>query len=163
MKLIRFILISIIVCGLIISGITSLLPSTVIVSRAREMKMSDSSFDYYVKQIEHWPIWMEDVKSLNKTAKNNYTVGSQLIQVDSIGDHFIKVKWVAKDQAPFYVQIEKVPLNDGLSVIHWSFEQHLPWYPWEKLQSLLNEKIIGYKMESELEHLSKTIQSPITQ
>ena len=33
------------------------------------------------------------------------------------------------------------------------FEQKVKWYPWEKFQTLLNEKVLGYKMELELANL----------
>jgi thiamine kinase-like enzyme len=161
MKLIRFAIISIIVCGLVILGITSLLPNTVIVSRAREMSIADSAFDFYVKDVAHWSNWMDDLKQMNKKNDSVFVVGTQTIEVVQQQANHVMVKWTAQDQPSFIVQIEKVPLKDGLSVIHWSFEQKLHWYPWEKLQSLLNEKIIGYKMEVDLEHLQEKLQQPI--
>lgn len=161
MKLIRFAFISIIVCGLVILGITSLLPNKVIVSRAREMSITDTAFDYYVKDIAHWTNWMEDLKQMNKKNDSVFVVGTQTIELVGQQANHVMVKWTAQDQPSFAVQIEKVPLKDGLSVIHWSFEQKLHWYPWEKLQSLLNEKIIGYKMEVDLEHLQEKLQQPI--
>jgi hypothetical protein len=44
-------------------------------------------------------------------------------------------------------------------VIHWSFEQNVKWYPWEKFQTLLNDKLLGAKMEVELQHLQEAINS----
>jgi thiamine kinase-like enzyme len=161
MKLIRFAIISIIVCGLVILGITSLLPNTVIVSRAREMSIADSAFDFYVKDVAHWSNWMDDLKQMNKKNDSVFVVGTQTIELVEQQANHVMVKWTAQEQPSFTVQIEKVPLKDGLSVIHWSFEQKLHWYPWEKLQSLLNEKIIGYKMEVDLEHLQEKLQQPI--
>ena len=48
-------------------------------------------------------------------------------------------------------------LKKGEYVIHWSFEQHVNWYPWEKFQTLLNEKLLGAKMEIELANLKEAI------
>jgi len=42
-------------------------------------------------------------------------------------------------------------------VIHWTFEQKVKWYPWEKFQTLLNEKLLGSKMEMELQNLQTAI------
>ena len=42
-------------------------------------------------------------------------------------------------------------------MIHWTFEQHVRWYPWEKFQTLLNEKLLGTKMEMELQNLQGVI------
>jgi hypothetical protein len=33
------------------------------------------------------------------------------------------------------------------------------WYPWEKFQTLLNDKLLGAKMEIELQHLQEAINS----
>jgi thiamine kinase-like enzyme len=104
---------------------------------------------------------MDDLKQMNKKNDSVFVVGTQTIEVVQQQANHVMVKWTAQDQPSFIVQIEKVPLKDGLSVIHWSFEQKLHWYPWEKLQSLLNEKIIGYKMEVDLEHLQEKLQQPI--
>ena len=158
MKLIRFIIISIIICSLVVLGITSLLPNKVIVSRARELTISDPVFNYYVKDVAHWSDWMEDLRQLKKNNDSVFVVGTQTIRLVAQHANSVIVTWTALEQPPFTVQIEKVPLKEGVSVIHWSFEQQLHWYPWEKLQSLLNEKIIGYKMEMDLEHLQEKLQ-----
>ena len=60
-------------------------------------------------------------------------------------------------QAPYIVKIEWFPLEKGNYVIHWTFEQHVRWYPWEKFQTLLNEKLLGTKMEMELQNLQGVI------
>ena len=81
MKLFRFIVISIIICGLVVLGITSLLPNKVIVSRARELTISDSVFNYYVKDVAHWSDWMEDLKQLKKKNDTVFVIGTQTIQL----------------------------------------------------------------------------------
>jgi hypothetical protein len=53
--------------------------------------------------------------------------------------------------------LEWIPLQKGIFVVHWSFEQHVKWYPWEKFQTLLNEKVLGYKMEMELASLRELL------
>jgi hypothetical protein len=86
-------------------------------------------------------------------------VGTQTIQMLSSTDSTVLLKWEATGQAPYQVQIEWLPLKEGTYVIHWSFEQHVNWYPWEKFQTLLNEKVLGAKMEEELQHLTTCIVS----
>jgi hypothetical protein len=86
-------------------------------------------------------------------------VGTQKIEMLSANDSTVELNWVATGQAPYKVQIEWLPLKEGTYVIHWSFEQHVRWYPWEKFQTLLNEKVLGAKMEEELQHLTACILS----
>ena len=163
MKLIRFAFISVLVIGLLITAISSLFPSVVITSRAVEVNASSAQIQQCVKELSAWKGWMSDWKEQSVTVKDSIAhVGTQTIQLLSSTDSTVVVNWVATGQAPYKVQIEWLPLKEGTYVIHWSFEQHVKWYPWEKFQTLLNEKVLGAKMEEELQHLTACILSDKT-
>jgi hypothetical protein len=160
MKLIRFALISVLLIGLLITAVSSLFPSVVITSRAVEVNATKLQIQHCVSDLAAWKGWMSDWKDQSvvvegRTAK----VGTQSIQMISSTDSTVHLNWVAMGQAPYKVQIEWLPLKEGTYVIHWSFEQHVNWYPWEKFQTLLNEKVLGAKMEEELQHLTACILS----
>ena len=160
MKLIRFALISIVLLGLLITAISSLFPSVVITSRAVEVNASKAQIQHCIQDLSAWKGWMSDWKDQpvliqNKMAK----VGSQTIQIISSTDSTLLLNWVATGQAPYKVLFEWIPLKEGTYVVHWSFEQRVQWYPWEKFQTLLNEKVVGAKMEEELQHLTTCILS----
>ena len=74
----------------------------------------------------------------------------------------VNYEWIATGQRPYLVTFEWTLLKDSTYVIHWSFEQNVKWYPWEKFQTLLNEKVLGAKMEEELQHLTACILSDHT-
>jgi hypothetical protein len=84
-------------------------------------------------------------------------IGTQMIHFESKTDSSVNYQWVATGQAPYLVKIEWFLLEKGNYVIHWTFEQHVSWYPWEKFQTLLNEKLLGSKMETELQNLQGII------
>jgi len=160
MKLIRFALISVLVIGILITAIASLFPSMVITSRAVEVNATKEQIQHCVKDLSAWKGWMSDWKDQTVLVKDSIArVGTQTIQMLSSTDSTILLKWEATGQAPYQVQIEWLPLKEGTYVIHWSFEQHVNWYPWEKFQTLLNEKVLGAKMEEELQHLTACIVS----
>ena len=154
MKLIRFALISFLVISILITAIASLFPSVVITSRAVEVNASKSQIQHCVKDLSAWKGWMSDWQDQSVMVQDSIAqVGSQTIKMLTSTDSTVLLQWVATGQAPYQVQIEWLPLKEGTYVIHWSFEQHVKWYPWEKFQTLLNEKVLGYKMESELANL----------
>lgn len=160
MKLIRFALISVLVIGLLITAISSLFPSVVITSRAVEVNASSAQIQACVKDLSAWKGWMSDWKDQSVVVQNGTVqVGTQTIQMLSSTDSSVLLNWVATGQAPYEVKIEWLPLKEGTHVIHWSFEQHVKWYPWEKFQTLLNEKVLGAKMEEELQHLTACVVS----
>jgi hypothetical protein len=160
MKLIRFALISVFIISLLITAISSLFPSVVITSRAVEVNATNAQIQKCVKDLSAWKGWMSDWKDQSVIVENGIAkVGTQTIKMLSANDSTIVLNWVATGQAPYQVQIEWLPLKEGTYVIHWSFEQHVRWYPWEKFQTLLNEKVLGAKMEEELQHLTTCVLS----
>lgn len=154
MRLIKLLVISLLVLGLLVTAISALFPSTVIVSRAIEVSATPSQIDKYVSNLNQWEFWMSDWKE-NKSVLKDSTmyIGTQTIKLTYKNDTSVTYNWVATGQRPYIVKFEWIPLQTGIYVIHWSFEQHVKWYPWEKFQTLLNEKVLGYKMEMELANL----------
>ena len=154
MRFIKLVIISLIVLASLITGLSALFPSTVIVSRAMEVSALPSQIEKYTSNLKEWKYWMSDLKQ-NKVVWVGDTVkiSTQSINLVSKNENSATFNWVAAGQRPYIVKIEWIPLQKGIYVIHWSFVQHVKWYPWEKFQTLLNEKVLGYKMESELANL----------
>ena len=158
MRLIKLVFISLFFLGTLITAISALFPSTVIVSRAIELNCTPDKISFYTADLKNWSAWMSDWKESKVVVVNNKaSVGSQTIELIDKNDSSVRYNWVATGQAPYLVQFEWIHLKDNAYVIHWTFEQHVSWYPWEKFQTLLNEKVLGSKMEVELANLSNTI------
>lgn len=164
MRLFTLIFISIILLGCLVTSISFLFPSTVIVSRAIEVGASSQQIARYTSDLNQWNKWMSDWKQ-NKAVWKDSTlyIGTQQIQLVEKNDHMVLYHWVAVGQRPYIVKFEWIPLQQGVYVIHWSFEQKVKWYPWEKFQTLLNEKVLGYKMELELANLRNLLLENNTQ
>ena len=158
MRLVKLVFISLFFLSLLITAISALFPSTVIFSRAIELNTTPDKISFYTADLNNWNAWMSDWKESKVLVVNNKaSVGSQTIELLSKNDSSVRYNWVATGQAPYLVQFEWIRLKDDAYVIHWTFEQHVSWYPWEKFQTLLNEKVLGSKMEVELANLSNTI------
>ncbi|MEY4279457.1 MAG: hypothetical protein RL377_1461 [Bacteroidota bacterium] len=154
MRLVKLVIISLLVLAVIVTAISSLFPSTVIVSRAVEMSATAAQIEHYTSDLNQWQYWMSDWKENKATLKDSTVyIGTQTIKLLSRNDSSVTYDWVATGQRPYLVKFEWIPLQKGIYVVHWSFEQHVKWYPWEKFQTLLNEKVLGYKMEMELANL----------
>jgi hypothetical protein len=141
-----------------VTAISLLFPSTVIVSRAIEVKSTSEKIAFYAADLNQWSAWMSDWKQNEVRLQNDTAlIGTQMIHFESKTDSSVNYQWIATGQAPYIVKIEWFPLEKGNYVIHWTFEQHVSWYPWEKFQTLLNEKLLGGKMEMELQNLQGVI------
>lgn len=151
-------MISALLLSVLVTAISLLFPSTVIVSRAIEVKSTSEKIAFYAADLNQWSAWMSDWKQNEVRLQNDTAfIGTQLIHFESKTDTSVNYQWVAKGQAPYVVKIEWFPLEKGNYVIHWTFEQQVSWYPWEKFQTLLNEKLLGGKMEMELQNLQGVI------
>lgn len=154
MKFIKLAFLSTLILSALVTVISLLFPSTVIVSRAIEVKANADKIAFYTADLKQWDKWMSDWKQNQVRLENNTAfIGTQTIQFETKTDNSVNYKWVATGQAPYQVKMEWLPLAQGNYVIHWTFEQHVRWYPWEKFQTLLNEKLLGTKMELELQNL----------
>lgn len=158
MRLVKLVLLSLFFLSLLVTAISALFPSTVIVSRAIELNTTADKISFYTSDLHNWSAWMSDWKESKITIQNNKAVvGTQTVELLDKNDSSVRYNWVASGQKPYLVQFEWIRLKDDAYVIHWTFEQHVSWYPWEKFQTLLNEKVLGSKMEVELANLSNTI------
>ena len=158
MKLIKLAVISALLLSVLVTAISLLFPSTVIVSRAIEVKSTSEKIAFYAADLNQWSAWMSDWKQNEVRLQNDTAfIGTQLIHFESKTDSSVNYQWVATGQAPYVVKIEWFPLEKVNYVIHWTFEQQVSWYPWEKFQTLLNEKLLGGKMEMELQNLQGVI------
>jgi hypothetical protein len=160
MKYIKLIIISFVFLSVLVTGISLLFPSKVIASRAIEVNTSADKIAYFTSDLSHWNQWMSDWKQNKVDLKNNTAyIGTQTVRFLDKTDTKVNYEWIATGQNPYLVTFEWTLLKDSTYVIHWSFEQSVKWYPWEKFQTLLNDKLLGAKMEIELQHLQEAINS----
>jgi hypothetical protein len=160
MKYIKLIIISFVFLSALVTGISLLFPSKVIASRAIEVNTSADKIAYFTSDLSHWNQWMSDWKQNKVELKNNTAyIGTQTVRFLDKTDTKVNYEWIATGQNPYLVTFEWTLLKDSTYVIHWSFEQNVKWYPWEKFQTLLNDKLLGAKMEIELQHLQEAINS----
>ena len=160
MKYIKLIIISVVFLSVLVTGISLLFPSKVIASRAIEINTSADKIAYFTSDLSHWNQWMSDWKQNKVVLKNNTAyIGTQTVRFLDKTDTKVNYEWIATGQNPYLETFEWELLMDNTYVIHWSFEQNVKWYPWEKFQTLLNDKLLGAKMEIELQHLQEAINS----
>ncbi len=160
MRYLKLIIASIFILSLLIIIFSFLFPSKVITSRAVEVNTNAEKIDYYTSDIRHWNEWMSDWKENKLFFENNIAhIGSQSVRLLNKTENKVNFEWIVAGQSPYIVSFEWTLLKQNTYVIHWTFEQNVKWYPWEKFQTLLNEKVLGAKMEIELQHLQETIQS----
>lgn len=159
MKLFKFALISILSLFIVITLIGLLFPSKIIVSRAVDINISKDSIIKYTKDLHGWEKWISSLKGKQIVDKTETKLGSSTIRILSVNDEKINGEWVEKngDKQIFTLSLFSNN-NSPITVVQWQFEQNIKWYPWARFGSMINDKVIGGMMESNLANLKKILE-----
>lgn len=156
MKLARLALISIILLFLLATLIATLLPSTVLVSRAVNINGRKDSLMAYIKDIYHWRYWIEGMQdpSVKIYSGSRADLGTTQVTITGITDSTVISVWQGTSSNPQTATVRIIADSARpVSVVQWQFVQKLKWYPWEKFGSMMNDKIMGTMMEKNLNNL----------
>ena len=152
MRVVKLGIISVVVFFILFTLGGLLLPSHNIVSRAVNIKVKPISILPLVQNKAQWHLWMEgmDSTTLNKR---------QQVQIVSVSDSLVVANW--KTAEANYTTKFRFIYNPGqaVTIVQWQFEQKVAWYPWERLSSLMNDKILGTLMEKNLAKLQLVVEA----
>ena len=161
MKLIKLGLISLIVLGIIVTLIGLLFPSTVLVSRAVDIKAPIDSIKYRVGNMEQWALWIGGMNdsSVKINADTDAQLGNTHVQISQITDSTVVSTWTSLNGEQQLSTIRIIGNNSqDYAVVQWQFVQNIGWYPWDRFGSMMNDKIMGTMMEENLQSLKKSLE-----
>ena len=152
MRVIKLGLISVVVFFVLFTLGGLLLPSHNIVSRAVNIKAKPTSILPLVQNKTQWHLWIEgmDNATLNKR---------QQVKIIEVSDSLVVANW--KTAEANYTTKFRLIYNpgQGVTIVQWQFEQDVKWYPWERISSLMNDKILGTLMEKNLAKLQLVVEA----
>jgi len=152
MRVIKLGIISVIVFFVLFTLGGLLLPSHNVVSRAVNMKVKPASILPLVQDIKQWHLWMEGMDSATVDKR-------QQVQIISVSDSLIVANWNTAE-ANYLTKFRLIYNTDqSVTIFQWQFEQEVAWYPWERLSSLMNDKILGTLMEKNLARLQLVVEA----
>ncbi len=161
-KSLKLILYSTLILFSVLTIIGLLLPPVTRVSRTKDIEVPADSIRPIIFQIEQWEKWIPGADSVGITVKDydetkfvkTMQLGSFVITVVQRTDSSIVTNWSSADNPLQTSTISIYPHIDGKSAtVNWLFEQPVNWYPWERLSTMMFEKIFGIPMELGLEKL----------
>ena len=158
MRIVKLGLISIVVFFILFTIIGSLFPSDILVARSVNINSPADSVATYINDFSKWNEWMEGAKTDELkvfTKDSTHAVfGNTIMTLISKTKNSWKYEWSQGGSK----QTSTITINsaggNSCSVV-WEYQQHLPWYPWVKLASMMNDKIIGTSLEQNLANLKK--------
>jgi len=155
MRLLKLAVISIVVFFLLFTVMGTLFPSNVVVSRAINISASPEKISRFIADYNQWNEWMQGAKTseLKVVSKDSIKAyfGNIIISLKEHKDYTWVHEW--KGRSNTQVSTFRIIPSGEVSTIAWKFEEHLRWYPWEKLGRIMSDKILGTSMEQSLDNL----------
>lgn len=149
MRLIKLLVISFVFFFLLLTAFTSMIPSTVRISRAIDIQGTKEQVLPYLQEEQRWPEW-------NRWFQDSATKIE--VQFREKTDSSLQYQWAAGDRQ-FNSNFMLYEVREGTLTVQWYFEFELAWYPWEKLGSIVYDKQMGPVMEESLGNLRKLVES----
>ena len=168
MRLIKLALISFLSLALLVTVISLLIPSTVHISKAVNLKAPKDSVLAQLQDAGNWRNWYPGIDTAKPLIVDGVVKGAYF-SVDTVNAVMLKLDQVSSSGATALFtgrnmrQVEnrwtliEHPGSDSLTV-QWYMDFNLRWYPWEKFASLLFETSYGIKMEQGLNALRDHVQ-----
>ncbi|MCW3088398.1 MAG: hypothetical protein JWQ78_1784 [Sediminibacterium sp.] len=157
MKLIRLAVFSIVILFVLATLLGALLPSTVLVSRAVSIAAPKDSVMRYATDINQWRSWMQGMDNpiVKIHSASQADLGGTSVHITGITDSTVISSWTGRngDAQISTLRLIRTDSLQKLTIVQWQFVQQLKWYPWEKLGSIMNDKILGTMMEKNLNSL----------
>ena len=161
MRFLKLALISAVLIFLLITGISLLLPSQTIISRAIDINASADSVYPYISNLANWRYWYADYNSANAVISPSHAGKTSVLALNKTKvfiTHLlpgkVQVVWQTGENNPVSGEFNIIRKDPARSTtVQWQFTQKVSWYPWQKFASIMTGKIIGPSMEKSLENL----------
>lgn len=157
MRLIKLALLSFFILFSIVTFIGLLFPSKVIVSRAVDISQTSDFVYLHIKDLYGWKQWVSGMQNQAINSPTESKIGTSIIKILTSNTKEVTGEWIEKNGN---IQKTKIDLisSQNKTIVHWQFEQDINWYPWERFSSMINDKVIGSMMESNLANLVKLVE-----
>ncbi len=158
MRFIKLALFSIAILFVVITCVGLLFPSTVVVSRATDIVAPKDSIFALIKDVNQWKLWVEGMKNNGViiSSSTEADLAGTKLSITSVKDYTVESIWTGRRGT---VQQSTIKIYQDTAspkaVVHWQFVEKLSWYPWDRLSSMLNDKIMGEQLERNLSNLRK--------
>jgi len=160
MRLIKLGVISIVVLFAVITGISSLLPSHVRISRAIDIEAPATKVYPLVSDMRAWGSWNEYIRFYHKKQwdADKLTATEITVLMDQKSDTLVTAEWIQPAGNNFASGYRLIAQDSLHSTLQWYFDFRLRWYPWEKFQSIVYDEQLGPVMEKSLANLKRQVE-----
>ncbi|TAF50642.1 MAG: hypothetical protein EAZ62_07555 [Sphingobacteriia bacterium] len=164
MRVIKLGALSVVFLFLLVMGIGLLFPSNVVVSRAITLQAPPDSVKSLVFSFAKWETWINQVQPGYALYKeDSLFLGTTKVIRLSLNDSVQVNQWNMMDGTKMISTVRVLPVRDAKgqassTIMQWQFEEKIGWWPWERMASMMNDKMLGTLMEENLAKLQKRVE-----
>lgn len=165
MRVIKLGALSLVFLFLLVMGIGLLFPSNVVVSRAITLQAPPDSVKSLVFSFAKWETWINQIQPGYAIYKeDSLFLGTTKVFRLSLNDSVQVNQWSMVDGTKMTSTIRIFPVRDAngkaqSTILQWQFEEKIGWWPWERMASMMNDKMLGSIMEESIGRLQKTVEN----
>ncbi|MBC7826692.1 MAG: hypothetical protein H7122_03015 [Chitinophagaceae bacterium] len=153
MRVLKLVLISIAVFGILILALSLLFPSSVRISRAINIGVSKEEVQRGLSNFREWQYWNEMTSKeelTNKKFSDSFFLSDQMkVSLVSASGDAVITSWDRYQKEKINSGFNLITAADS-TIVQWYFDFRLRWYPWEKFGSIIFDKQLGRPMENSL-------------
>jgi len=165
MRILRFIIISVVFLFIILTIISLFIPAHVRISRGIQINSSKDSVMNQIGDVSNWRNWYPGADSLEFYSEGNTIKGLVLDEhrkryliIREKKDDEIRAEYITPNrQIPTGWLIAANPASNSV-MIQWYMDFHLRWYPWEKLSSFMFERVYHPQLQRGLDNLKRFLE-----
>ena len=160
MRILRFILVSILVLFLVTTFVFALFPSHIRVSRVIAVPASKQKTAAVIGELRTWNQWNRfagDSALVNRQFSSPSSgagawlqSGPVRITLTSVSNDSIRCAWDQNNGSRFTGGFNMDQVDDNHCAVEWYFDFSFRWYPWDKLKSMFYDRQLGPVMENSL-------------
>jgi len=164
MRLLKLFLISVTVFLILLFGMSIILPSSVVISRAVDISANSKDAFNKINNCIVWKTWITQLNdsslkniSATKIHSGKFEVTITSVEADRVISQWVDSKGNIQESTMRVISSPSVP---NATTVQWQYEEHISWYqPWEKFASLVGDQILGTMMETNLNNLKKLLET----
>jgi hypothetical protein len=160
MRVIKLMLISIVVLGILLYLMSLLFPSEIRVSRAINIGASKEDVTKKIRDLRQWEYWNDAVTGSDFTHSvfTDSSFSSDQIKVNLVYSSPDSIRTIWRNKKPTYAIFYLSQITPDTTVVQWYFD--IPArVPWEKFSTLIMENQLGPYMEKALVNLKKIVEN----
>ena len=160
---------SLLVFSLVILFLFALFPTDITVSRVVQINRSSAEVLRKIDDLREWKSWnellvngLDNMKKVNAPVKidsSHIQKGFFMIDLLKVVPDTVTTVWHQEEKS--FTGNYFLSGADQQTVVEWTLQFHIHWYPWDKLASMFYDKNLGPGMEKSLMNLKNELESPV--